>query len=232
MTAETAQKIIGLSGLALFVLGPLSMILPMFFFTPLDRSSWLDSLGFGLLIGLIPVAFSLFLGWKGYLDVPQMVVGGGLLLVGTMTLTSGVSLIMNGLLDGSEAVRHRVKVERFWLDCSKHKAQNSTTTVTTCRHYGSFSFPNTERDMIVKIELPDEVTLKPGEVVDVEIRRGALGWQWGFDLAASNQVMERSTVSKEFAEETLGQSRGDITRFSLQNFSESSTASCAFGWRA
>ncbi len=40
MTADKAQKFIALSGLALFVLGPLSMILPVFFFTPLDRVSW------------------------------------------------------------------------------------------------------------------------------------------------------------------------------------------------
>lgn len=182
MTAEKAQKIVGLSGLALFVLGPLSMALPVFFFTPLDRSSWLSSLGVGFLFGLIPVTAALLLGWKGFLDMPQVVVGGAFLLVGTMTLTSGSSLMVNGLFDRSEATHYRVKVERFWLDCNKHKAQNSTTTITTCKNYGSFSFPNDERGMIGKVELPDEDSLKPDEVVDVAIRRGAFGWHWGFDL--------------------------------------------------
>ena len=184
MTTDKAQKLVGLGGLALIVLGSLSMILPVFFFSPLDRSSWWSSLGVGLLLGLIPLLAVLLLARSGFLDLAQVVVGGGLILVGTMTLVSGTSLMLNGLLDGAEPTRHQARVERFWLDCSKHKSQNSTTTITTCRNYGSFSFPGEERKTIAKVELPDEVSLEPEKIVPISIRRGAFGWHWGLRVGA------------------------------------------------
>ncbi|MEM9558123.1 MAG: hypothetical protein AAGC60_27950 [Acidobacteriota bacterium] len=182
MTAERAQTIVGLSALGLVVLGPLSLALPVFFFTPLESTAWWSSLGLGLFVGLVPMAVLVAWSRKGLLDLPQVVVGGGLLLVGVMTLTCGVSLLLNGLLDRSEATRHRVQVERFWRDCSDHRAQNSTTTITTCRSYGSFSSPDGARRSFRNVELPDEAVLTEGELVEVAIRPGAFGWTWGLEL--------------------------------------------------
>ncbi|MEM8962954.1 MAG: hypothetical protein AAGD38_15840 [Acidobacteriota bacterium] len=180
MTTEKAQMIVGLGGLALVVLGPLSMIVPVFFFSPVDASSWCASLGIGFVVALLPLAGALVLSRRGWLDPAQAIFGGALLLIGTTTLTATLLLLANGLFDTAPPTPLDARVEASWFDCTKHRAQTSTVTTNTCYDYGGFTFA--ERPPIDKVRLPDDADLEVGETVAVSLRRGALGWAWGFRL--------------------------------------------------
>ncbi|MEM6453932.1 MAG: hypothetical protein AAF772_02445 [Acidobacteriota bacterium] len=188
MNCERAQMIVGLGGLATVVIGPLSMVLPMFFYTPLDARSWWQSLGVGLLIALLPLGGTLWLGRRGWLDPAQMAFGGVLLVAGTATLASGVGLVLNGLLDPATPAAHVVQVTGFTRDCATHKAQNSTTTIITCRNHGSFRFPGDAAPPIARAELPDDAVLAEGDTATVTIRSGAFGWRWGLALSAATDA--------------------------------------------
>ncbi|MEM1207587.1 MAG: hypothetical protein AAGN66_30410, partial [Acidobacteriota bacterium] len=156
---DQAQKVVGLSALALVVIGPLLMVPPVFLFTPLDRTAWWAALGIGAVLGLVPVAWVLVLGQRGLLDLPQSVIGGGLLLLGTAGLGCGATLLLNGLLDRAPALPVEARAEEFRRECSDHRPQNSTTTVTTCRSYGSFSIPGDGARDLRGVELPEGTVL-------------------------------------------------------------------------
>lgn len=177
-TAGRAQTVVGLGGLALLVVGPLSWIPTFFVASPLDLASRVQSLVVGGVVALIPLAGVAVLAHRKLLDPAQMWIGGAMLLVGTSSLVSNAGLLLNGAFDGAEPERVRARVARFWTECSDHRAQNSTTTIRTCRNRVDLE-PSDEVRPFFGIELPDGRVLHEGDVVEVEVRPGAFGWRWG-----------------------------------------------------